>query len=92
MKPGGDGQAGGIDSARGGLAGEPAHGGDPALADADVADEGRIAGAVDDAAAEDEEIEILRRGDRDQDRKEKPKLHNGYNTGGVWQTSSTLRT
>ena len=56
-----DGEAGGVDGARGGASGQAAHGRDLALPDGEVADEGGVAGAVDDAAAADQEVEILGR-------------------------------
>jgi hypothetical protein len=56
-KPGADDEAIGVDHARRGLAAQAADRRDPVARDADVRLEPRVAGAVDDAAAADEDVE-----------------------------------
>ena len=70
-----DGESGGIDGAGGGASGQPAHGGDFPLADGDIPDVGGVAGAIDDTAVVDQEIEILCRRERPQQEEEHPKFH-----------------
>jgi hypothetical protein len=66
----GDDEAVRIDRPRGGLAVEPAQGRDPAVLDPDVPEVRRVAGAVHDAPAADEQVEVGSRGRReDEDRR-----------------------
>ena len=71
-----DGEAGGVDGARRGAPGQSAHGGDLPLPDGDIADVRRVAGAIDDAAAVNQQIEILRRRQHRQLQQEHPEFHN----------------
>ncbi len=59
---GGNGEARGIDRALGGGSRKRTQGDDPVAADADIAQERGIAGAVDQAPAANQQIEILRQG------------------------------
>ena len=59
-EPGRNGEARGVDGAGRGLARQTPHGGDPPAADSDIAREGGVPRAVHDAAAADQQIEILR--------------------------------
>ena len=55
-----DGQTRGVNGALGGAAREMAHGDDAVVPDSDVAEKRRIARAIHDAAAANQQIEILR--------------------------------